>query len=643
MFLKKSFSNYVVTTVCVTIAIAVLIIYKAVNINSLIAKIYLFSFLSCGILSVFLLAKAPVVEKPIKVKKLEVLTLTLLVLGCLFVSLSEMDNHHFWLDEYTHAIMASNNPFDGSAMQQQPLLGYLWSKLLITIFGQTIEVVRMTSTIPYLCSIFILGLLGLRHKGGYFFLALFIIFHLTNGIMRYVSIDARSIGTALLFMSIAFNAWLECQETPHPVNCTFFGLSVFIFLNSVGLQPTLMIAFMLIIHVFFWILYKERIWLFLALGMVFALVAYFPIQLYISYIAHNMGYFNLSLWDRVLSKRPFPFDALYSFWLPNNDFIIGSVALVTILWIWLKHPWTLRQKKYWFLAMLFFLIFPLIFEWIFYLFINWNVMPWYRSCFIAFFIFLFSFALARFSKDWKLSFIPALCFLLLTFSPGLEMYHELMSQRDDWKMLNREIHRLYPEDNWTAYITGLCDTNTSWWCQSIFVGAEFFPPSFSFERTPGVMSREFKFFHPYLSDNAMIENFLVPYKKKRYVLAVLAKNIEIPLLPSEYGLNLKDEEDGFKAFRVNNFIVVSSTKPVEKKDGILNILKWIIRHSPQRPAFYYPYELLIHNLTLLGKKDEARMWLEELKTIPGFIEATKNNNNAPKKILSLEKIVEAIP
>lgn len=559
--------------------------------------------------------------------------LVVLALGLVVWNARYFAGHTLGLDEYTHAIQSFREPAHGSAVQQQPILGYLYSDFLTTVMGFTPLALRLTGLLPTVGAFLLFGLSALELGLGPWALSFLALSFAGLDVFRYAATEGRSMGMGLFTLALLWCSWQDFQRRPARSERTVLGIAAFFFLCSIGAQPVIvLLTFCLLVLVSWWRT-REAPWMRALQALGGALLAFAPIQYYISKIARGLGYLVIpgtagfsSLFQLSSLK------ALVSYWFPQEQWTLWLLLYGGLLWT----LWQLRQRPYRRLPVLWLLTYPLVFDLIFRLSINWELSERYRTCYIALLCLALAYVLDRLPRwEWK-ALVVLMFGLCLKGVPKLPSYDVEISRRTDWAPLPAQLDRDFGEGRWRAYVTGECDTYRSWWCQSFFVGAEFFRGKGELHRMQRSASQDNLINDPALLDNGMMTDFNLPWTGARTIVVVLAPTVRNSGWPSLRGLSLPFEKGNFRLRQRGDFVVLESTSPMEAKPGIMAALEWLTREIPQTPANYFPYEILARNYGAANDFTKLRETLARLRAIPGFEALTHNHPLIIRKLAYLD-------
>lgn len=599
---------------------------------------YTLTFVLCAVLSTLSLLKSPKREKEKPINWINGIGLLVLISLNLFIIFQNYSHHILWLDEYTHAIFANYNPAQAAASQQQPILGYLFSKSITQILGYSIFAVRILAIAPYLTAIILTGFWGLRLGGGIAFLILFANLTATNGVLNYVSLEGRSVALALMCLSILMHSWLEHQKYPHRWNAVFLMVAAYFFMISVGFQAWLVILTLIFIQIITWLKTSERKWLTSSLALLASFILYLPILVFLTLVAKNLSYTQVNPLERIFTIPENLIKEMFMFYVPNYQLILFVILFAALAISFFKTKSTVNQKRYWYLGLSFYLIFPLFFIWIFHSFINWYTNEWYRATFLFITLSIASIGISR--MPGKSSILCSLAISIILWPTYLrsDLYKRVLSYRPNWEKLYSKIAQAESTDT-RIYVAGTCNTDESWWCYNMFIGAEFYKSHINIDDIPSRQSNTHFDTTLNLNDNGMVYDFKNPFEgSKKIVVVIFSYNKDTSWLDTQ--TSLRYEKNGFEAEHFNEFITIKSTQPLDAKTGIKNILKWIVQNMPKDISNFYYFELLVRISVIEGDYKEANYWLNQMLAVPDFLEATKRHSRGNELITKLRQLIE---
>lgn len=312
------------------------------------------------------------------------------------------------------SVFRSNNAMRESYRQQQPPLDYYFSSFSNQLLGKSKFAIRFHSMMFYLLLSFILPLLLYFFCPSFLALGFGAFLFSLNHVVRLNSVNGRPLSLALLtgFLFLFFYMFY-CKDDNYKKNNSLFPViaSQYLFVMSIGFQPVVFIISLFISS--FYLLFQNRKTVFKKLFLSHIVTALLSLPFYIKMYSFGRGAYkfkkpsfnninsymeNYDILD--LLKKYF-----YPFYEQLTPFLLLLLCgLVVVIFIRKKIPGLIFQIG---IALI---IFPLFFDFLFKMIMNWNVFNRYFIVWSLFLIFFFVMAFYEISqylkrKKWKIRFL----------------------------------------------------------------------------------------------------------------------------------------------------------------------------------------------------------------------------------------------
>ena len=380
------------------------------------------------------------IKKKIKRNKKILILLIFCIINFLFGFFSVHTQYSRGLDvSEAGQLSASRSPhniIEVAYNQQQPPLDYYFSSFSNELWGQNKFSVRFHTMMFYLIVSLILPLMIWFFCPSFWPVIFGSLLFSINHIIRIQSVNGRPLSLTLftgflfLFFYMAYckNSQSKKQNSLFPVLA-----SQYLFIMSIGFQPVVFIISLFISS--FYLLFKGKKIIFKKLFLSHILTALFTLPVYIKMFsfgqdAHKFNRFSFKKIIHYMEN----YNALnlfekhiYSFYEQLLfSFLLLVIGLVTVVFIRKKLSNLTAQMG------CTLIVFPLLFDFLFEMMINWKLWDWYFIVYSLFLIFFCTSALNDIllylkEKSWKahLLLIPAVLLLAWnTFSQIITIKHE---------------------------------------------------------------------------------------------------------------------------------------------------------------------------------------------------------------------------
>lgn len=561
--------------------------------------------------------------------------------GLLFYGLNTWQSYadtHLWLDEYSQ-IMNSGRTiyadiFGSAANEQQPAGGYIVTALLGDLIGHGKLSAKLMGFIPMLISLAIFQLVFFRTKGFFYFSVLLSLFYTFDYDVRYLSMEGRPVGLAVMALSFCALA-LKMYLLDHSKKALItFGLCVYLFLFSVGMQPVfLMFCFGLasvILVVKDHKKHKEAFWI--GLAILVPTLFFLPIQLYIFEAAEALG--------QIKGDRSQAFNNWVNNWSLKNYLYffysntMGGVWSLGVFILALIFSFKDLKNK----STLFKVIFLGLIIWIpafesFYnLTVAWGLRRWYFSCFYILSTVLALYLICRQSNKWFKYFTVVLALVMLFKGNTAWLYHKETKYRQDWQGL---YHRFVKEHNPDRiYVFGQCDLY-SFWCWDIFVGAGLFDKHENNYRTR-VYADLKKTPFGQVQDNGFVYDTLKVEQNLR-VSAVIPSNKNVC---PESRVKGPENELEIQCEWWNKFTMITSQRKINLKDEGGQFLEYLYTAGDALHSKFFINIMLVNYYSTIGRMDEAKKWYAILKEKSEVLQKVKRGELGHQFFRDIERLVK---
>ena len=300
-----------------------------------------------------------------------------------FFTLMSYPDAHVWVDEYTQALKSKDMPLSGASHEQQPSGAYVLSGFLESIFSISKMSVKMTGFIPILISLYLFQLLLIGKRGFPIYCAGLVFLFVSDPNMRYLALEGRPVAYGLMTLALCTLALKVYLKSNTKSNLAAYSICNYLFLNSVGMQPVLLLSsfflFLLILYFFKKNQFKNN--LKLAFATLIPILLFIPIQIDIFLLAQRMSKFNNSLLDNLLLwwrdpliHKIYPYISIDSV----NTYLVLAASISAVC-LFIKNKKTYPPASYAIFVTM--IIWPIIFDFLFKVFIHWNLNWWYYSCY----------------------------------------------------------------------------------------------------------------------------------------------------------------------------------------------------------------------------------------------------------------------
>lgn len=592
--------------------------------SSPIGYYYTFIYLLMAAASYFLWKRSPDFDYKDKLSKRNKILLACLMLFLLILILYLSQSHFTWVDEYSQATLSLYNPIQGAISQQQPAMGYIFTHYVFKYFGFTLFNLRLLAIIPFVCSIYVLSrtLLSLRRNMLSVFLLCFLFY--MNGIMSFVSMEARPLALSILGLSVivaSITHFLDPRTQRHWSIFIQLICSFFFFLNTLGFQPIVLSIFTIILFMTCGLLLKNKKFSDISIAGIFSLILFYPIQISNSSVAREMGFLKSNPLKNIFSLPQDFSTNLLEFWSIGYSGLLIFFFFALIIFSYFSTARKNKLKAVWLICFCLYLLFPPICYWVYHIFIDWFLSIRYFSTYIALSIFLFILGLSSLNQKINHIFYISTVVAVLFFSNKSSSYLQSANMRLNWGQTLKENTFPLKDLRWRGYMLGTCQYDDSLSCSDVFVGAEFFLSSIQVQNLPSRFLNNSFFRDQHLIDNGMLHDFVYPFSDKRIIISFSKYYDDVDIntvWPEIHQESSSFHSNGFSAKRKNNFIIVQSSEPLGAKEGIKKFLEWQTIHMPKTLAHMYPYELLIRIYMLEGETAKADSLLKRITEMPNF-------------------------
>jgi len=527
---------------------------------------------------------------------------------CVFANYNDSN---FWMDEYTQILNASVDIIIGSSREQQPPGGYVLSNFLSFIFGMGKLSSKLTGFLPMLISLYIFLIIYFKRRGFYFFATLLTSFYMFDVDIRYLALEGRSLAYGIMTMAFSALALKIYLEEKKCINLILFSFSLYIFINSLGMQPVILLFVfgLSLVTMFLISKFKNIEAAKIAIAIIVPTLLFLPIELNIIRLANKLNKFNNSFVENATSwleninlvnfQNYFTNGYTWHYWsmaillisgflfiknILKANFLYKSVGLALILWI------------------------P-IFDFTFNAIVNWEMKRWYYYCFYILSNVFIIYTISYYIKDLKIKFILFIgLILMINQLQTTYLYKNEISYREDWESTYRVIKNKYNPDR--VYVLGSCDMKT-FWCYDFYVGAEVYG-----KNDPGKLNgyvNPKKLYYLEFQDNGMIWDDTHNVENKK-ITVVIHKNNS---LEKQYSM-LKEAslESIYHVNNIKDFLIITSGDDSKNKN--INLLKWITSNQEAIPDNFYPYMLIIWSYHYQKNHLEMNKWINKMLSIKGM-------------------------
>lgn len=552
------------------------------------------------------------------------------LLALVYVLLSRIPEHTFWLDEYTQLVGSWLNPSETAAVSSQPLLAYLNSHFIFYTKANPILLARLTSIFCVVTAYMLFVVMGNRiHLSSWFYLLLGSFFLFEPNI-HFSALEARPVALGIMFMALFMLNLAQYQVSPDRLSLWGVFISGVLFLMSLGMQPVVICGLLWVglgIHGFFLKeMRSQKLWF----ATSAALLVFFPFQIPIILVSaktnkfHETWLAHFTVWLGEFKYRNY----LFYFNEDKETWTLMSAVVAAVLFAFIKGKSTGRLV---FVMIGLTLLFPVAFDLLFKTLINWPMTDWYRNCFLVFSnVFLFSIISLPVKHWWR--WIQAVAVSALVY--GLVYYagdnRKILYFRKDFSFIKKTIDDLFGDHDWSAYVTGDCRVDApSGWCNNLFVGAEFY------EDFPGQLNRGIIRKINVGGDNGMIADYLNSIQTPRHLVAIVfdekLKNLDTP--------DLTTTDSSFVSWASNNTLILATREKYLPHDGLVLLLEKVVKVFPPEAQYMYPYELLTWIFLKSGDRESAQKWWKRMLDLKGMESLRQNHQVIREKLRSIESLL----
>jgi hypothetical protein len=540
------------------------------------------------------------------------------LIGFSFCVLSNYEDLNLWMDEYTQIANSTVDIIIGSTREQQPPGGYVLSNFLGFVFGYGKLSSKFTGFIPVFVSLYLVLISIFRKKYFYFFSTLITCFYMFDLDIRFLSLEGRSVGYGVMSMFFSALALKIYVEEKTKLNIIIFSFSLYLFLNSVGMQPlVILFAFGLsVLIMYFMSKCKNTEAGLIAVAIIVPTLLFLPIELNIIQLASKLNKFNNSFYENsIYWLQNVKLSNFYKYIKGNHTWSYWSGAIISITIILFFR--NIKRSDYLYKAAgLTIFLWMIIFDFTFNVIVNWSLNRWYYYCFYVFSNVFIIYTISYYIKSFKINFLLAIGLLIMVIqSQTYSVYKQRTETRRDWESAYQFISKEHNPDR--VYVVGYCNIGV-FWCLDFYVGAEMYE-TINPEKVNGYINPKKKYLQRF-QDNGMIwdDSKKIYHNKISIVIPKRRRRKKQYSRMKELSLN-----SIYKVDNIESFIVFTSEE--NSKDKNLNLLKWIIKNLDPIPENYYPYTIMI--MTYQSRKNYPEMirWIDKLLDINGMEKAYKRS------------------
>ena len=556
-----------------------------------------------------------------------------MVLGAVFFSYNTWQSYsdvNFWLDEYSQIMNSRGDIFLFSASEQQPAGGYILSGLIGEIVGFGKMSAKLMGFVPMLISLIIFQLAFIRTRGFVFFSILLSLFYTFDFDVRYLSLEGRPVGLAMMtlsFCALSFKLYLQDNIKR---NLFSFALCTYLFFFSVGMQPIfLMFCFGLACMILLAVdnkRYRECMWI--GIALLLPALLFLPIQLYIFEAAQGAG--------QIKVDAGHAFNKWLEGWSLKNYITFfysrrgsGLWALSVFLSGFVLALKNVRQRSVVFKTLFIgLLIWVPSFEFFYKVIVAWQLQRWYFTCF---YVLATIFALRLICREgtlWLKAAVGSLALFLCLFGDTSIRYKEKVSFRRDWEGLHEKLIKDYGPDK--VYVFGMCDFE-SFWCWDVFVGAGIFGHEQQDSRFR-VYGEGVKQPFGSVPDNGIV-----------FDTVNAEEDIQISaIIPSEKSVcpsHLVSRDVNIECKFWNRFTIISTKEKINLKKHGGKFLEYLYETEDFFGSRFFINSLLVSFYHAVGDREKVLKWFDTLKTNTKILRKIKKGYRGNQFIRDMEKLV----
>ena len=561
--------------------------------------------------------------------------LTLIIISLFvfsFLTLMSYDDVNLWLDEYTHAQNSQGNVIVGSARQQQPPGGYILSAFIGNMLGFEKIAIKLTGFIPMLVSLYVFQVLFIGKRNFWLYSLLITTFFIIDFDVRYLSLEGRPVANGVMSLSFCALAIKVFLQEDSKNNLMVFAFCNYLFLTSLGLQPVfLLFSFGVSLLLFY--LYKKEMFknnIRLALAVLIPALLFIPIQLNIIMRALIKQKFNDSFISGVhLWLNEFTLMHLKGYF--GNPYMpkywIISILLLSFL-LFIKN---FKRHNYIAHVLVFsLLIWLLIFDFSFNVFIQWPLHRYYFSCYYILVNVLLFFVISRHLKSSFLKiFVVLLVLFVSTSMDTRRRYKDAISGRLDWEAVYNRVLLEHRSDR--IYVLGNCFPDVDGWCINRMIGLSFYSDNKLIANGYDVGHYDYSL---RLQDNGMIYDLKNIFEKKK--ISILIPNFNFPY----ENMMAKSKEYGYRVESYQGFLIITTEKRDFLQKSVPIALEWIVTETRKSPERYYPYTLLIGYYYIHKDYERLEYWYNELMSIKNFKNKMNQSSSGQRRLKGIKSLLE---
>lgn len=572
-------------------------------------------------------------ESDYQVSKLEWASILVALAIMLYVFSSYYENHLLWMDEYTQSMLSFNYPIQGSANQQQPPLGYLWSHTCLHLLGKSLLTLRLSSMVPFTIGFLVFLYAGLRHRLGTAFVFAWTGLIIGHGVLLFSFFEARPLALSFFFLSLATYLWLDLLRPnsgqANPAKLTMFAVAIFLLLNTLGLQPFIVVGILLIFHAVVALRSKNRKWRMLSLALLAPLIVFAPIQLYIFSIAQDLNYISVSFADKFAHFPTYVVTELIS----ALSFTPWSIVNAIIFLLLTRTIWKDRLNLHrWALGGALLICLPVALLLIFHFVINWGFNPRYTLLIITCCFFLMATAVSQLPRYLGLLISLLLLNPLFISHKRERNYYPSVGFRPGWQKTYEAVHPMIKPDQTQLYVMARCDVKNRWYCPPHFMGAEIFATDAEVRSFSGRISRV-DMFGRYGADNGVQIDLVALGEQHRKIILLIESTEMYPLR-----LNNISSTIDFKITRTNDFVIIEAQRVRPLREALPQALQFATTLVPLQLQAFTLYLARLNAAAIVKDENTAHQTFQLILQDPelgGALMASPQGQDHIKKMIDI--------